>query len=206
MEKYWNNVWDAPDIEKYIGYVKSYVAWKPEFLEIFAKHNVKNVCDAACGFGAYSVMMSKRGYLVSGFDISENSVNLTRRMVQEFGLSCGKYEVCEITDIRYDDATFCAAVAHAVIDHIPLADAKIALAELFRIITPGGLLYLSFDPLGEDDLNNKHKVSDDGSLIYEDGLLFRYYSEKDICLLLDGRKIIYSNTNPRGEREYILLK
>jgi len=204
--EYWNSVWREPDIEKYKGYVNGYVTWTPKFIEIFADNNVKTVCDVACGFGAYSVMMAKKGYDVSGFDISENSIALTKRMLQEFECNAGQYEVCGITNIKFEDSTFCAAVAHAVIDHIPFAEAKIALGELYRILAPGGLLYLSFDPLGEDDINKNHQLLEDGSRLYEDGLLFRYYSNDNINLLLDGKNIVYSNTNSRGEREFVLHK
>ncbi|MCL2603003.1 MAG: class I SAM-dependent methyltransferase [Defluviitaleaceae bacterium] len=206
MDNYWDGVWNDPETDKYIGYVKGYATWNPEFMEIFAKHGVRKVCDAACGFGAYSVMMAKKGYEVSGFDISEKSVALTLRMLKKFECTFDEYKVCGITDIKYGDDTFCAIAAHAVIDHLPFADAKIALAELYRVLKPGGLLYLSFDPLGEDDIQNAHTLLDDGSRLYNDGLRFRYYSEDDISLFLMGREIIYSNSNRRGEREYILQK
>ena len=206
MPDYWNEVWRDPVIEKYIGYAKNYATRKPEFLEIFKQYDINSVCDAACGFGAYSVMLAKNGYEVSGFDISPNSIHLTQRIMKEFNCSFVEYKVCNITSIEYNNASFCAAVAHAVIDHLSLADAKKALDELYRILRSGGLLYLTFDPLSEEDVSKKHELLEDDSRLYEDGLLFRHYTDDDIHILLSGRSIIYKNTNSRGDREYVLQK
>ncbi|MCL2203539.1 MAG: class I SAM-dependent methyltransferase [Defluviitaleaceae bacterium] len=189
-----------------MGYVNGYVTWKPKFLDVFAQYEVESVCDAACGFGAYSVMLAKNGYAVSGFDISDESVRLTQTMMEKFSCAYGAYKVCGITEIEYGDASFNAVVAHAVIDHVSLADARAALGELFRILTPGGLLFITFDPLGEEDINKKHEVLEDGSRLYEDGLRFRHYTDEDIKTLIGDNKIIHSNTNSHGEREYILQK
>ena len=98
MREYWNGVWATPDLKKYLGYVEGYTRWNPRFLEIFAEHGVENFCDAACGFGAYSMMMAKKGYTVSGFDISTNAVDLTQKMLQAFECDYGTYKVCKITD------------------------------------------------------------------------------------------------------------
>lgn len=206
MNEYWNEVWSNPNIKEYIGYAKNYATRKPEFLEIFKLHDIKSVCDAACGFGAYGVMLAKNGYEVSGFDISANSIHLTQRIMKELNCSFVEYKVCDITGIEYNDASFCAAVAHAVIDHISFAAAKTALNELYRILRSGGLLYLSFDPLSEEDVSKKHELLEDGSRVYEDGLLFRHYTDDDIHILLNGRNVIYKHTNPRGDREYVLQK
>ncbi|MCL2187869.1 MAG: class I SAM-dependent methyltransferase [Defluviitaleaceae bacterium] len=206
MKGYWNDIWRQAEIEKYIGYVKGYLTWKPKFLDVFNAHNIESVCDAACGFGAYSVMLTKNGYDVCGFDISDKSVDLTNRIMQAFGCENGGYKVCSLTSIEYDDASFDAVVAHAVIDHLPLADAKIALEELFRILVPDGLLYVTFDPLSEDDECKAHHVLEDGSRLYDDGLLFRYYSDEEIHNLLCGKSIVWTTTNTRGEREFVLKK
>jgi len=205
-DDYWDKLWSNPNIEEYKGYVKGYATWKPKFVEIFSQYRVKTVCDAACGFGAYSVMLAKHGFNISGFDISGESVNLTQKMLSEFDCSFNDYKVCSISKIEYDDESFDAVVAHAVIDHISLADAQIALSELFRILSTNGLLFLTFDPLSDEDINNKHSVLQDGSRLYEEGLLFRHYTDDEISTLLSGKKIVYSSKNLRGERELVLQK
>jgi SAM-dependent methyltransferase len=206
MNNYWDNIWCNPDVNKYIGYVKGYLSWKPKFMEIFTQYGVKKVCDAACGFGAYSVMLAKNGFNVSGFDISVESVYLTQNIMEKFDCAFDEYKVCGITKINYDDESFCAVAAHAVIDHVPLADVRLALAEMFRVLSPGGLLYITFDPLNDEDEGKKHDILADGSRLYEDGLLFRHYTNDDINMLLNNKKTLYSNTNTRGEREYVLQK
>ena len=205
MEKYWNSIWNAPDIVKYTEYVKSYIAWEPSFLDFFAERKVQSICDAGCGFGAYSVMLAKKGYYIDGFDISKNAVALTLRMLQTYDCAYGEYKVCDINQIDFADNRFDAVVAHAVIDHVPQSQAIAALDELCRITNKNGLLYITFDPLDEEDINKPHVLLDDGSRQYNDGLLFRHYTDTEIHEFLSGKEIVYSSTNKRGERELILI-
>ncbi|QSX06571.1 class I SAM-dependent methyltransferase [Sedimentibacter sp. zth1] len=208
MEEYWNKEWSNNKIDEYIKYIRP--DFTPRFFEIFSKYNIKNVCDAACGFGTYSIMLNNRGFEVSGFDIAENSVNLTKNMLKHFKLPNDDYKTCSITDISFKDEAFDAVVAHAVIDHLSKKSACTALNELYRITKQGGLIYLSFDCLEEDDLNLAHEILEDGSFLYtdksRDGLLFNHYTNEDIEKLLLGKQQIYFNTTKRGDREVILKK
>lgn len=57
------------------------------------------------------------------------------------------------------------------------AAASKAMAELYRIIKKGGLIYMSFDGLEKDDLSHPHLVLDDGRFEYingrPEGMIFR---------------------------------
>ena len=208
QDAYWENVWLSEDVAQCAEYLRGHMRAAPAFLDVFRKHGVVAVCDAACGFGAYGAMLAANGFRVSLFDIAKNSVELSQTLFRQEGLPAEDWRVCDICQITHPSDTFDAVVAHAVIDHLTLERAKKALAELTRITKPGGLLYLSFDPLEEDDLSEPHDVLPDGSFLYtsgsRNGLLFHPYFGEDIPTLLQGRKIVYSRTNARGEREYVL--
>lgn len=209
-DPYWEKLWQTEDGDELARYLRGHMESSPAFLEVFRRRRVFSVCDAACGFGAYSAMLSANGYRVSGFDVAASSVALTKKLLAHVGLESGEYKMCDICDIAFPDASFDAAVAHAVIDHLSAERAKTALNELFRIVKKGGIVYLSFDPLEEDDLTQPHEVLPDGSFLYTrgdmDGLLFRHYSDDDIDCLFSGFDIVYQNETPRGEREFILQK
>jgi len=209
-DSYWETLWKTEDAGELARYVRSHMKSSPAFLELFRQRCVSSVCDAACGFGAYSAMLSANGYRVSGFDIAGSSVELTKTMLKKAGLKFGEYQVCDICGIAFPGGAFDAVVAHAVIDHLTAERAKTALNELFRVVKNNGLVYLSFDPLEDDDLAQPHAILPDGSFLYSDGdrngLLFHYYSNADVDRLLDGLKIVYRNETSWGEREFVLEK
>lgn len=207
---YWDNEWNSQTIEEYQSYLEGHLRAKPWFLSVFQKRNVSRVCDAACGFGAYGAMLAANGYRVSGFDASSAAVSITKRLFERNNLEFDQYIVCDICRIAFPDQWFDATVAHAVLDHLDTNSAKEAVIELLRITKPGGLVYISFDPLDKDDLAEPHKELPDGSFLYtsgaRSGLLFHYYSDQDIHTLFADNPIIHWNLNNRGEREIILSK
>ncbi|MGH4123904.1 MAG: class I SAM-dependent methyltransferase [Clostridium sp.] len=208
MSNYWKNVWTGVEVNDYKKYIN--LNFDYNFIDIFKQNNISHICDAACGFGKYSVILSKNNFKVSGFDISEEAVNLTKDMLNYFGLKFMDFCVCSITDIRYQDEYFDGAIAHAVIDHLKTTEAIKALNELFRITKKNGLIYLSFDGLEDDDLEISHEVLEDGSFKYLDDIrkdmIFKYYINEEIKKLIIGKEILYFNTKKTGEREMILRK
>ncbi|MEN6420249.1 MAG: class I SAM-dependent methyltransferase [Clostridiaceae bacterium] len=207
QDAYWEGVWQAEDAAHCAEYLRGHMRAHPAFLDVFRQYGVVTVCDAACGFGAYGAMLAANGFSVSLFDIASSSVELAKTLFQREGLSAKDWRVCDICQISYPNEAFDAVVAHAVIDHLSVKRAHAALLELVRITKPGGLVYLSFDPLEEDDLVLPHEVLSDGSFLYTEGerngLLFHYYTENEIRRLLEGFETIYLNETASGGRERI---
>jgi SAM-dependent methyltransferase len=210
MNTYWEMVWSDADIQEYLLYIKKYLDSDWSFIKLFHEYGVNYVCDAACGYGAFSTLLSVNGFRTVGFDVAQTSVDLTKKVLKQFDIMTDEYIVSDITDILFPTEVFDGVVAHAVIDHLRYQDAQEAILELLRILKPGGLLYLSFDPLEEEDLALKHERLGDGSFLYRspgrDGLLFHYYEDIDIETLLKDMSIIYRGKNNRNEREVIIKK
>lgn len=207
---YWEQEWQSQPIEEYHPYLQGHMHAKTWFLSVFQENDVVRVCDAACGFGAYSAMLAANGYLVSGFDSSKTAVSITKQLLNQNNLTFEDVVLSDICKINFPDQTFDAVVAHAVIDHLDTASATIALGELHRITKPGGFIYVSFDPLEPDDLTEPHDVLPDGSFLYttgsRDGLLFRYYTANLIRELSSDYHIFKWRINRRGEREVLYQK
>lgn len=207
-DSYWDSVWTGEKIADYIKYINLDYPYK--FIEIFKENNVRNVCDAACGFGKYSAICSKNNLEVSGFDISENAVNLTKGVLEKLQLKYSEFKICSMLNIVFEAESFDGVVAHAVLDHFKSDDAKKALSELLRITKTNGLIYLSFDGIEEDDLSLPHEVLEDGSFMYTDesrnGMIFKHYTNEDINRLIEGKEVLLFNTLKNGAREVIIRK
>ena len=104
LREYWDEVWAKPDFDEYRKYVDRHISALDtyEFISHFQSNRISSICDAACGFGAYSIMLCIKGFQLSGFDISANSVNLTKAMLAAYNCTYNDYKVCDITNIGFE--------------------------------------------------------------------------------------------------------
>jgi len=163
---YWDSVWNKNDIEDYRKYVQNYKGITNCMTRYFADNSCMNICDAACGFGANSMILLSNGFNVSGFDISEASVWLTCHLLEDEGIIASQFKVASLTDTGYDNNSFDAVAVRAALDHLSVTDFLKAVNEIKRITKEHGLLYASFDPIEDEDLKAEHIVLEDGSLLH----------------------------------------
>ena len=162
-------------------------------------HFFKTVCDYGCGFGFYSMNLSKAGFEVSGFDIAQSSVDITKKVMYENNAVYKEIKQSSITKIDYSDNFFDAAFVNSIIDHLTVRNAELAVKEINRITKRGGLVYLSFDKLNDEDEKLPHDVMDDGSYLYSHGkrkgMVFHNYDRENIEALIRNKEILYLKTN-----------
>lgn len=205
-EAYWERCWRDENPNELTEYLALYDKMQRREIEIFRSHGAINLCDAACGFGAYTLAFASNGFKMSGFDISDAAVEFVRGALAEYGVDPSSIKVADILDTGYPDACFDGVIAHAVLDHLTAEDSKRALNELLRITLPGGLVMLSFDKAETDDYERAHIVLEDGTLRYTEGLwrgmLFRPYDRDAVEEFLSHAQIIYM---AESRREYSVI-
>lgn len=207
---FWESCWQSENPEAMYACQDSYYRWEDGIIDIFRAHRIEKVCDAACGFGAYSLAFASNGFQVTSFDISPSAVEITRRGLERYGIAAD-VKAASILSTGYGDEVFDGVVAGSVLDHMTVADAQKALSELYRITKPGGLILVSFDTAEESDLEMAHERLSDGSLRYAEGtpragMIFHPYDRDGIVSLLKGKTVIYEQTNRKGEQIRILRK
>lgn len=99
-----------------------------------------NVADVGCGSGVQSRLWAARGHQVFGADINKALIALARKRALEAGLEIA-FEVACATALPWPDRSMDLCIAPALIEHV--ADWRGCLAQLVRILKPGGALYLS---------------------------------------------------------------
>lgn len=103
----------------------------------FADLSALSVLDFGCGTGGISGCLASALPGLQGTDISEASLETARRQVPGVVFSAGKADC-----LPYPDNAFDAAFAVCVFHHIdPYAREK-SVAELVRILKPGGMLII----------------------------------------------------------------
>jgi SAM-dependent methyltransferase len=207
---YWEKCWIEDDSDELYGFLKGYYKLNSKEIELFKESGVHTVCDAACGFGAYSLALASNGFDTYSFDISEKAVAITKNGLEKYGIDLNKIKIASILDTGYEDDFFDGVVAHAVIDHLLSSDAKAALSELFRITKKGGLIWLSFDIPEDDDMTAPHFCPEEGTIQYtgegREGMLFHPYDWDSVNDLLSGSEIIYKADKGTRERVVIIRK
>ncbi len=113
---------------------------RPAMLTLAGDVQGHRVLDAGCGSGPLSAALVARGASVSGFDSSPAMIGLAR---QRLGPD-GDLRVADLAaPLPYRDAEFDDVVASLVLHY--LRDWTGALAELRRVLKPGGRLILSIN-------------------------------------------------------------
>jgi SAM-dependent methyltransferase len=92
------------------------------------------VLDAGCGSGRTLQELVEYGR-VSGIELSEEAAELAR------GRALGEVEVGRLEELPWADETFDLITCLDVIEHVP--DDVVALAELRRVVAPGGWLLVT---------------------------------------------------------------
>ena len=96
--------------------------------------------DFGCGPGTISVGLADAvapGEL-HGIDMEESQIELARAAARAGGHDNATFHVGNVTELPFDDNTFDVAHCHAVLMHVP--DTRGALAEVKRVLKPGGII------------------------------------------------------------------
>ena len=98
------------------------------------------VLDFGCGPGTISVGLAvavEPGEL-HGIDMEESQIDLARSAAKAGGHGNATFHVGDVTDLPFEDDSFDIAHCHAVLMHVP--DTQATLAEVKRVLKPGGIV------------------------------------------------------------------
>ncbi len=95
-----------------------------------------DILDAGCGTGYNIQHYENAGHRVFSFDLSDDALAGVRKR--------GIRKVCRasVTQIPYPSEAFDLVLSFEVVCQIPVDDAAVALREMFRVLKPGGSLYV----------------------------------------------------------------
>ncbi len=96
------------------------------------------VIDVGCGSGAFTEVLSRRGFQASGLDISSKLIALAKRKFPAIDFYEGDAE-----RLPFDAGRFDGVLLSGLIHHFP--DQRALAAEVFRVLKPGGR-FVAFDP------------------------------------------------------------
>jgi ubiquinone/menaquinone biosynthesis C-methylase UbiE len=133
---------DADAQQTYVG-----VRRAKEWVGFFLPHLQQgyDVLDCGCGVGSITLDLAElvAPGKVIGVDLDETQLQVARSSAVKRGLTNVSFEQGNIYELRFNPASFDAALAHTLLYH--LSDPLRAMKELRRVLKPGGVLAISDD-------------------------------------------------------------
>lgn len=131
----WQSDYLNPDMDRFYD-----VAFA-DILKAIGTGPGQNLLDAGCGYAYHTVRLARSGARVTAVDFSEVALSAARQTLERAGLSDAvELRRADLTTLPFADSTFDSIVSWGVLMHIPSLEA--ALAELSRVLKPGGFLVL----------------------------------------------------------------
>ncbi len=96
------------------------------------------ILDAGCAAGRDALVFTKMHFHVVGVDASEELLSIARQRCPTVEFIHGDIRLLSFPDNSFDGVWACA-----VIHHLDLQDMPSALGEFFRVLKPGGVLFIS---------------------------------------------------------------
>lgn len=128
------------------------------FAELVARDGLGPVVDVGCGPGRITAHLHALGLDVSGIDLSPGMVAVARQVHPELGFAVGAR-----TALDLPNGGLGGLVAWYSLIHVPPPEVAAVLAELCRVLAPGGQLLLAFQ-VGDERRHLEHAYGHDLSL------------------------------------------
>lgn len=116
-----------------------------EYADHFGPLQGKTVLDIGCGFGGKTVAYTEAGARAVGVDIATEHVAQSISFARSRGIAI-PFLVGDAGSLPFRSGMFDLVVANDAMEHFP--DPETALAEIVRVVRPGGVIYLFFTPWG----------------------------------------------------------
>jgi SAM-dependent methyltransferase len=129
------------------------------FAELVQSAGGGTVADLGCGPGRITGYLATLGLDVRGVDLSPGMIAVARR--EHPGL---RFDVGSITGLDLADGSLAGALAWYSLIHLPVEALPTALAELARVLRPGGQLVLAFQA-GDEPVHLRQAYGHDVRLV-----------------------------------------
>ena len=138
-------------MENYEAQRKTRYDWEPEIISFtkFENYRDKNVLEIGVGLGADHQSWAEAGAVMSGIDLTDRAIELTRHRFDLFGLK-SSLKIADAENLPFDDESFDVVYSWGVLLYCP--DLGKALEEIHRVLRPGGeviiMLYHKYSIVG----------------------------------------------------------
>lgn len=160
------------------------------------------ILDAACGEGRNIPCLACLGCEIHACDASEKALDKAKSWLSE----PVSWSLCDLRALPHADGFFDAVLAADVLQAVP--DLEPVLAELARVLRPGGLLLCNIPDLSDGIVGDRMESLPDGGYLYQGRYFFRFMSFAEAgdafraagFEVLDGRRVTWVESAHPGYR------
>lgn len=156
--------------------------------ELFHNAEMEKILDIGCGTGRHLIYLAKQGFSMSGFDVSQKAIEMSKQWLMEEGFSANLIQHKMEDVFPYENSFFDAVISVQVIHHNRIRDIRITIAEIERVLRTGGYIFITVPvfpevPVAPEDDWGLKEVEPGTYLPQrgpESGVLHHYFTEEEI--------------------------
>ena len=137
--------WAAPFYDVYCGAVGLGRGFRERTLQVAAIRPGEKILDVGCGTGVLTRMaldIAGPGGSAVGIDPASKMIRVSRETAARLG-SQAEFKVAAIEALPFPDASFDGVVSSLMLHHLPPETKRQGLAEVLRVLKPGGRLVIA---------------------------------------------------------------
>jgi ubiquinone/menaquinone biosynthesis C-methylase UbiE len=109
------------------------------FMPLVGKQDV--ILDAGCGNGRNLIVISEKCKKIEGIDSSKEMIKFALENIKKNAVRNGTVQIGSLLDLPFHKNSFDKIFCSAVIHHLNKDEQPIAVADLFKVLKPGGLVF-----------------------------------------------------------------
>ena len=180
-----------------------------EVVDLFIEHGCSEILDLGCGSGRHTVHLAMENFKTFGLDISTTGLGLTREWLREQGLERRIVQSDFRHPLPFRTGSFSGVFSTQVIHHARIAAVRLAIREIHRVLSSGGVAFISVAarkddeefieiepgtvvPLTGTEAGLPHHIFSEEELRME----FRDFQVMDVSLRADGKVMVIAARKP----------
>lgn len=159
-----------------------------------------SVLDVGCGSGTKAKYFIRKGFIVTGIDISENLLAIASRESP-----AGTFKALSMAELDSLPDQYDGTFAQASLLHIPKNEAADVVRQMADRTKAGGYVYLSMKQVREGSPEEEIAQENDYGYPYE--RFFSYYSMEELEQYLKGSglEVVWKDARPTGKTVWLQI-
>jgi ubiquinone/menaquinone biosynthesis C-methylase UbiE len=155
--------------------------------------------DLACGAGRHAVFLAQQGFAVTGTDISQTGLKMTRNKLEERGLTATLVKSA-MNDLPFSDSSFDAVICTRAIHHQRVFGIQQTISEIKRVLRKDGPVLVDF--LSKKTYSHAKGVEVETETFmetkgHEKGIINHYTDREELQKLFQGFKMVSVDLSER---------